>query len=106
MADIPLNFMGEDFIAVVDYRVTSWGCPAQLYGPPENCYPAEPPEWEIDSIVLRWDRVGGLGPEFEATGELFDHMNNLDKINDAICEAICSDGPPEPEYDYDYDHRF
>lgn len=20
------------------------GCPAQLYGPPENCYPAEPPE--------------------------------------------------------------
>jgi hypothetical protein len=22
------------------------GCPAQLYGPPENCYPAEPAEVE------------------------------------------------------------
>ncbi|MFA7308313.1 MAG: hypothetical protein WC026_16770 [Hyphomicrobium sp.] len=96
--DIPIKFMGEDFIAVVDYRVTSWGAPESWssYGGD----PAEPPEWETDSIFLRWDSMGGLGSEFEATGALFDHLNNLDKINDAICEAICSDGPPEPDYDY------
>jgi hypothetical protein len=101
--DIPINFMGEDFIAVVDYRVTSYGAPESWssYGGD----PAEPPEWEVDSIVLCWDRIGGLGSEFEATGELFDHLNNLDKVNDAICEAICSDGPPEPDYDYDYLER-
>ena len=29
--------------------VTS-GCPAQLYGPAENCYPAEAPEFELESI--------------------------------------------------------
>jgi hypothetical protein len=30
--------------AEIDYCVTSYGCPAQTYGPPENCYPAEGPE--------------------------------------------------------------
>lgn len=38
----------------IDYRihfeVTSPGCPAQTFGPPENCYPAEGPEWEITGI--------------------------------------------------------
>ncbi len=28
------------------------GCPAQLYGPPENCYPADAAEFELDSIHL------------------------------------------------------
>lgn len=96
--DIPISFMGEDFIAIVDYRVQSWGAPESWssYGGD----PAESPEWLVDSIVLRWDRIGGLGSEFEATGELFHHLNDLDTINDAICDAICSDGPPEPYDDY------
>lgn len=38
----------------VDYRihfeVTSPGHAAQTYGPPERCYPAEAPEWEITGI--------------------------------------------------------
>lgn len=92
-----LNFMGEDFVADVDYRVTYWGCAAKLYGPPENCWPAEAPEWEVESIVLMWDRPGGLGAEFEATGALFDHLASLDAITDSICEEV-SDGPPEPDY--------
>lgn len=29
---------------------TSTGCEAQLYGPPENCYPSEAPEFELDTI--------------------------------------------------------
>jgi hypothetical protein len=32
---------------LVRYRVTSWGCAAQTYGPPEDCYPAEPIEIEV-----------------------------------------------------------
>jgi hypothetical protein len=101
--DIPINFMGEDFIAVVDYDVTFWGAPESGPTYSSGGEPAEPPEWEINSIVLRWDREardGGLGPEFEATGELFDHLSNLDKINDAICEAIMSDGPPDFDDNY------
>lgn len=27
----------------VEIKVWSWGCAAQTYGPPESCYPAEPP---------------------------------------------------------------
>ncbi len=103
MVDIPIYFMGEDFIAKVDYRVTSWGAPATGPSYASGGEPAEPPEWEIDSIELCWDRPGGLGPEFEATGELFHHLANLEKINDAIGEEV-SEGPPE--HDYDYDHRF
>lgn len=104
---IGLTFMGFDFIADVDYRVTSYGCPAQTYGPPESCYPEEGPEWEIESIVLSRDiplnaeqhRLVKIGhrftPEFEATGALFDCLANLGKVNEAICEAICTDGPPD-----------
>lgn len=36
---------------LVEYRVTSWGCSAQTYGPPENCYPAEPMEIEVVGAV-------------------------------------------------------
>jgi hypothetical protein len=35
----------------VEYRVTALGTPGQYYGPPENCYPAEPMEIEIVSVV-------------------------------------------------------
>jgi hypothetical protein len=31
----------------VEIKVWSWGCAAQTYGPPESCYPAEPPEAEV-----------------------------------------------------------
>jgi len=87
-----LNFMGEDFVVDVDYRVQSWGAPASWssYGGD----PAEPTEWVVESIVLMWDRPDGLGAEFEATGALFDHLAHLDEINDAIYEDT-SDGPPD-----------
>lgn len=103
---VPLNFMGFDFVAVVDYDVTSYGAPASWssYGGD----PEEPPEWEVDSIELFRDDVPLTAEEhrrcivktplFEATGALFDCLANDDKINDAICEAISSDGPPEPDW--------
>lgn len=107
-----LNFMGFDFVADIDYRVTSYGCDAQISGPPENCYPAEPPEWETNSILLQRDipltaeqhRLDKLGhrftPQFEATGALFDCLANLEAINDAICQEIDADGPPDYSDDY------
>lgn len=36
----------------VTLSLASRGRPAQLYGPPENCYPAEPAEWDVESICL------------------------------------------------------
>jgi hypothetical protein len=37
----------------VEYRVTALGTPGQYYGPPERCYPAEPMEIEIVSVVTK-----------------------------------------------------
>jgi hypothetical protein len=31
----------------LEIAVHTWGCPAQTYGPPETCFPAEGPEVEI-----------------------------------------------------------
>ena len=41
-----------EFEAAVDIEVTSYGCPAQTCGPPESCYPAEGPEWEVEGIYI------------------------------------------------------
>jgi hypothetical protein len=102
MLGVPINFMGEDFIAEVYYTVTFWGAPETGPTYASGGEPAEPPEWEIDSIYLRWYRAGGaLGAEFEATHELFEHLANLDNINEAICDSIYMDGPPYYD-DYDY----
>jgi hypothetical protein len=40
----------------VHFAVTSGGCSAKIYGPPENCYPAEGPEWQITGVDgEEWD---------------------------------------------------
>lgn len=35
-----------------EIRVAYRGRPAQTYGPPERCYPAEDHEWEVDGVEL------------------------------------------------------
>ena len=35
-----------------EWRITYRGCPARLYGEPGDCYPAEPPEFEIDRVTV------------------------------------------------------
>jgi hypothetical protein len=37
----------ETYEIEFEYSVGSWGCAAQTYGPPENCYPAEGMEIEL-----------------------------------------------------------
>jgi hypothetical protein len=106
---VGLTFMGFDFCADIDYRVTSYGSPAHMGSLSYPGDPGDPPEWEITSIWLYRDAPmtaaelqGKLitTPIFVATGALFDCLANLDKINDAICEEIDSDGPPEPDFDF------
>jgi len=85
---VPFHIMGFDFIADIDWTLTYPGCPARTYGPPEDCYPAEDPEWEINSITLHRDTYGDLGPGFEATGELFYLLTKSRRIDEAILEHI------------------
>jgi len=79
-----LNFMGEDFIANIDYTVTSLPRPAIIdynYGGE----PAEGPEWEVNSIHLLQDFPGYQGPAFEATGALFNHLCEFFSDEIAMC---------------------
>jgi hypothetical protein len=105
---VSLTFMGFDFIADVDYRILSYGSPAHMGSLSYPGDPGDPPEWEINSIVLYRDEpppehlCGITSPPFEATGALFDVLANLDKINDAICEEIAERGREPPDYDDNY----
>lgn len=87
--EICLNFMGEDFIADVDFDIDSYGSPAHMGSLTYPGDPGDPPEFTIMSIHLRRDLSGGApAPEFEATGALFDCLCDNERIGDAICEAI------------------
>lgn len=47
-----MDFDFEYFATVtVSVKVTYEGCEAKLYGPPEECHPAEGPEFEISVFV-------------------------------------------------------
>lgn len=41
-----------DLPITAEYRITSPGLPARLYGEPGDCYPAEPPEFEIVRVLV------------------------------------------------------
>lgn len=92
----------------------SGGSPGRTYGPPEYCYPAEPPEVEMDSVsVSDWDEfvawwgASGDCPTFAPTlAELLDRLTEREW--DAICDkgldAAANDEPDyEPPDDYDDD---
>ena len=97
---LPLSLMGFDFIAEIDWSLTYAGCPARTYGLPENCYPAEDPEWEIHSITLYRDDGGHeYGPAFEATGALFLTLANSRDLDEAILDYIHDYNSDEYVYD-------
>ncbi len=99
---IPFTIMGFDFIAEVDWTLTYRGSPGRLYGPPENCYPPEDPEWTINSITL-YNEDSSLGQGFDATGELFFALADSRKIDEAILDYIYENGEDEDVYpDEDY----
>jgi hypothetical protein len=103
---IEMNFMGFPFVADVEFSVTSHGSPAHMGSLSYPGDPGDPPEFDIESIVLYRDApppehlCGITSPPFEATGALFDCLANLDLILEAIVDAIASDGPSSFDDDY------
>lgn len=87
-----IPFMGEDFIAEVDYTMTYAGHPGT---PPSLSYPGDPPEgpeWDTESIVLYADLPEGPGPAWviEPDTAQFTHIANHQRITDDICDEINS----------------
>ncbi len=86
-----LNFMGEDFIAKIEFEVTSPPRAAII----DHVYGGEPPEgpeWDVDSIHLMQDFPGHSGAPFEATGALFNHLCEF--FSDDIAQYIYDNYDP------------
>lgn len=96
-----INFMGFDFLAESEVRVTDFGQgPTGLSGPPEFSDPGWGPEYDVEEIILHLDDAKRLGPGFRTDGALFDHLCKV--FDDAIAEAI-PEHEPEPDWmDEDY----
>lgn len=60
------------------------GDPGRYSGPPEHCYPEEPPEVEVHSVIKN-------GADFE--GDL------PQWVDDELFERLAAIEPPEPDYD-------
>ena len=82
-----ISLMGFDFELEIEIQVRSFGTApsGQFNGPPENYDPGSEPDFDIVTLVLRLD---GLGPAFEATGELFYTLSSLRSVDDAILDHI------------------
>lgn len=82
-----LSLMGFDFELEIDIQVRSFGTPpsGMFNGPPENYDPGSEPDFDILTLHLRLD---GIGPAFEATGELFDTLAALRCVDDCILDHI------------------
>lgn len=75
----------------VEIAVHAWGCAAQTYGPPESCFPGEPPEVEIVDAWLLADADHADAPSLTLTDAERERIE-LEFIED----------PPEPDYPEDF----
>ena len=95
----PLTFLGSDFEIEIEIDVYSYATEESgLYGPPEHYDPGESADFTPVSITLREDRIGHYGPDFLATGALFD---TLADYFEEECRAAADSLSPS-EYDEDY----
>jgi len=84
----------EEFTTVeveIYLEQTYAGCPAYISGPPEDCYPAEGPEWELDSIYLRFSKTHKL----KVTEEDFIALFGREFFN-KCCEKAEEEGNESP----------
>lgn len=70
--DVQWDADTDEIIFECEYRIevaiTSFGHPAQIYGDPSVCYPAEDPEWHIEAIYRTHSgkRVSDKDPDYDA----------------------------------------
>ena len=64
------------------------GCPAQLYGPPENCSPAEAAEFELDSVHVLDDEGKPVKISEEILEAVVGQTVARQMIEDAETEAM------------------
>ena len=78
---LDINGVGDDLTAEVNVDFAP-GLPAQLYGPPENCYPAEPAEVDVLKATVTLD--DGV---MDITEMVRDDPKLYDRVYDAAIDA-------------------
>lgn len=61
------------------------GAPARISGPPENCYPAEDDEWELNSLTYDGEDMLKLLVPNGVASRLYDDI--LDALDEAVTES-------------------
>jgi hypothetical protein len=77
----------------IHYEVTSPYVPAQVFGPPEGCYPAEGPEWNITCIECElwpsgpWISIEQTHDALQVA-QIYDWAVDLDLSDEAVEDAM------------------
>lgn len=76
----------DEQVITVHVEVTCWATPAKVSGPPEDCYPEEPMEWDYTTIP---------------TG-----IELLDEEKEEVVMKIEKDEEEEDDYPFEDDYYF
>ena len=89
------DFLICEFDGAFDINVISYGYAAQTMGLPENCYPEEGPEWEVEGTYIAVAEKDGRGrlvdKMVECPDELLIFMTRYsegEEFADNVCAAI------------------
>ena len=97
------NILGRDMVIDFDYEIIYEGCEAKLYGPPENCYPAEPMEYDLTFVGISYDAPNSQ--HLEVPDWLKETIEEYLAESDDVYERIQSEAAEEDEeYEYDEDY--
>lgn len=104
------NILDRDMVIYFDYKITHYGCPAKTYGPPENCYPAEPMEYEVTFSGIIEDVPNfknKIPPNYLDTPSwlvniIEEYLNNSNEVYEIINQEQSDIFNDEREYDEDY----
>src|SRR5271157_149412 len=89
LVTIGLRILDRDYIAECEVSITHKSTPGRFYGPPEDCYPAEGPEWELVGVTIYEDPPGKEPIALECPKWLADAIYSSDKLAEEVCEREC-----------------
>ena len=78
----------QELLFQLDMDCVTHGTPAQLYGPAENCYEAEAPEFELDTIHVHMADGNLVKIEYDAFVAILGAEVAQKIIDDATDDAI------------------